>query len=1274
MQRTQRSEFVIDMTKENWQKKMTSISLNVGFYLQYLWDLRQEIEKSLDADLSKLLKTLCSFTLAESEGKAVDRKPVEETRRILAVYSNLISRGQPTFPSLLIERSILDFIRDKIPIQEVERAGAFRFVNGRINQMVEENWFTALRKAHFLIDPYMYPDQSEPQVFLSDRALPYESEHERLFYENYLPERIGKELMAFVEAQRPIASMVSEETGQNFVNQRVDFTLEVGNVRAAFEVDGPQHFVEPQKSLDKDRDQALQNAGWQVIRIPTDCIESGAIPANSEAEWEKLSQALQQNREVQTIISLSAQPQWKDEIGLRAMVAVLCPFAVARFQKVLLLALEEGVLSCEDEQWKLVVVEQDVPFARLGLVDFLEHIRSFQKLMGLPEQTPKVELVVYRTSPFSCCHIPIPENALKDYGITAIEVIPGQSRPFKTYDGDLLVDLAVLSTEGMHLLSPEFIMQHLHSYGRSFSIRSMVRPIQNRRLRAVPPAPYASGEGADEALVFFLQNIFRKKEFREGQLEILRRATTLRPVIGLLPTGAGKSLCYQLAALLQPGLTLIIDPLLSLMTDQMDNLSENYAIDWFGYINSELLPEERNQAIQRMIGGEFLFVFISPERFQNNEFRSALTQLTQAYPVSYAVIDEAHCVSEWGHDFRTSYLKLGKTILAYCRHYDQPPTIIALTGTASYAVLSDVQREIGVDEESAKVYPSNFEREELFFSIECVPSRHKLQTLIKRLESLPNLFQAGETFFTPRGENTCCGIVFTPHVNWKYGAYWIAGQLANKFQMKVEFFSGEVPKTNKDNKRIPVMFESDFQRYKAQVQRSFKRNEFPLLVATRAFGMGIDKPNIRYTVHYNLPQSLEAFYQEAGRAGRDREKAHCIVIFSDDHPERSNRLLQPDVTSQEIRSALEECEEKSDVERLLYMLTRSYRGVQEEQAVIQGVLNQIIRLLSRREIGESVSLNIDFGPEDIQPARDKALYRLSILGVVSDYTLNHQKRKFEVTAAKLADQDYIDNLQNYIKRYKTREVTELVPEQVQQEAGNTVLEQCVSYLLKFVYREIERKRRAAIKTMADIASSAAKEKDPVKQNRYIWQQMLSYLEHSPFTEDLAGLSRQIDPARWREILNKRDRESGMLLLESVDGVRQLLGGCRRALESDTENPGLLFLSALARLLLPDPEISLAMDELRASLRFLSILPLEKQESACQTMLQELHHWLQNTRNFQEIQRSYAGAFLDILPNRFIARLVHPLLPDQSENILLNLVLTRVQQFTQSSPLITKLTN
>lgn len=1087
-------------------------TMNAGFYLQYLWERRKRFPDKYQQLILARLSILSSFSVVLLEEQARDYRISANTSRLIAIYSNIISRGLPTLPSLLVERSILEYLKKEIPIREEEVAGAIRFTNGRMNRMVEEEWLKSLTGAHF---------------FTSDR----------------LQDGIKK-------------------------------------------------------------------------------------------------------------------------TELSALIAVITPFAVARFQKVLLMALEKGTISLDDEQWKLVVVEREVPFAYLSLVDFLDHILVFQKLFGITNPLPQIELVIYRDTNIPDVRLPVLHQQLEDFPVAVEEVILGGDDPFDYYDGDLLIDLAVLSTAHDLSWNDDFAKRHLHSQGAAYVIRSVQDRSDKRQLRSQQPRPFVNSDEADEALVFFLQNIFRKREFREGQLEILRRATALRPVIGLLPTGAGKSLCYQLAALLQPGITLIIDPLLSLMADQMDNLSENYAIDWFGYISSQQTANEREQAARNMMAGEYLFVFISPERFQNSDFRSRLIQLTQNYSIPYAVIDEAHCVSEWGHDFRTSYLKLGKTITKYCRYNDQPPTIIALTGTASYAVLSDVQREIGVEEESAKVYPTNFERKELIFHFQSVAVKAKENALIQTLKGLPNLFQAGETFFTPQGEKTFAGIIFTPHVNGRYGAYPISKLVGSYLQTRTEFFSGEVPNEKRGRNSYHVMPEDEFHKYKQRVQREYKADQFPLLVATKAFGMGIDKPNIRYTIHYNIPQSLEAFYQEAGRAGRNREPAHCLVIFSDDKAEEADWMLQPQVTSREIRAALHNNWDVGDVHRLMFLFTNTYRGIDEEREGILELLTRFMAILSRNPYGKEVSFSLDFGTESQKQTRDKALYRLSILGIISDYTLDHNANKFNLTLIKLQDQEYIDNLQRYIKRYKTREVSDLVPDQVQKEPGANILEKCVSYLLKFVYQEIERKRRAAIKTMAEVARSASRIQEHTKQNKYVWEQMLAYLEHSPFTEDLLELSREINPDKWEAILSKRDLD-GTLLLQSVDGVRQLLGGCRRALESDTDNPGLLFLTALARLLLPDPEIELAMRELEASLRFLEILPLARQEQACQEMYNQLNRWLNNTRDFNEVQKRYSLSFLKALPNRFVARMVHAVLPEESQNVLVNIALLRIHHLTEN---------
>ncbi|MCL4280170.1 MAG: DEAD/DEAH box helicase, partial [Ignavibacteriaceae bacterium] len=309
----------------------------------------------------------------------------------------------------------------------------------------------------------------------------------------------------------------------------------------------------------------------------------------------------------------------------------------------------------------------------------------------------------------------------------------------------------------------------------------------NFKVNSITPFPYELNESKEKNLLFLLQSIFRKEDYWEGQIEVLKRSLSLKPVIGLLPTGAGKSLTYQLSALLQPGVTLVVDPLRSLMFDQADNMN-NYLIDNISFINSELTSEERVQVVNEMSNGKYNLVFIAPERFQDNNFRNSLIQMTVSFSIPYLVIDEAHCVSEWGHDFRTSYLNLAKTAKKYCKYQNYEPTVLALTGTASYSVLTDVQREIGIDEEEAKIYPSTFNRDELQFDIYSTPSTNKKDILFGLLQNtIPQVLNTNENeLFQPDGNNTKSGLVFVPWTNNVFGSQ-VRDDLQNRLNIQVGF-------------------------------------------------------------------------------------------------------------------------------------------------------------------------------------------------------------------------------------------------------------------------------------------------------------------------------------------------------------------------------------------------------------------------------------------------------------------------------------------------------
>ena len=332
-------------------------------------------------------------------------------------------------------------------------------------------------------------------------------------------------------------------------------------------------------------------------------------------------------------------------------------------------------------------------------------------------------------------------------------------------------------------------------------------------------------------VTYFLTYIFGHKELREGQYEAISRALTGKDAIILLPTAHGKSVAFQLASLLMPGVTIVIDPILALIDDQLDNL-RRVGIDRAVGISSQIEDSElRSEIIGAFGQGQYLFCYVAPERLQTNEFRNSLRALTVTTPVAVIAIDEAHCVSEWGHDFRTAYLNIGRTSRNYCRSQNgRMPPLLALTGTASHAVLHGIQRELQIEDFDAIITPHTFDRQELRFAVFSSQSSEKfdvLRGLMKRW--LGAQFNCDvQTFFEPSSCGTRSGLVFCPHVNGSFGVQEISSRLAGELQRAVGMYAGGQPKNWNEG--------ASWVAYKKATAHGFKNNLFPLLVRPKASG------------------------------------------------------------------------------------------------------------------------------------------------------------------------------------------------------------------------------------------------------------------------------------------------------------------------------------------------------------------------------------------------------------------------------------------------------
>ncbi len=1038
--------------------------------------------------------------------------------------------------------------------------------------------------------------------------------------------------------------MVPQGYGVDYIGQKVDFAFEFDNNKIAIEIDGEQHNEPKQRETDTNRRKLLRDMGWTVIEIPAHDVRNG----------------ISEDIRVQIKNYFNNYNLSSNNFNKYSEVFVKTPIAIARIQFILIDYLLKGKLSLNDNQWSIGIIERDVPCGEIALTDFFENIKNLFELSGLTRQFPKINLVIFNNKDFADFK---ENNVSKNESLLKIEY-KDISNLNENFSFDFVIDISINERFITDELNSGFYHQLVNENGNASIIRSVYYPFDERKIKSDVPIMYDINDTNINSLKFFLRNIFRKQDFWPGQIHsinqnneikpgILNRSLALEPVIGLLPTGAGKSLTYQLSALLQPGMTLVVDPLRSLMFDQADNL-KSIMIDNINFINSEQSPEERETIINEMTAGKYQLVFISPERLQIKKFREQLLNLVNYFSIPYLVIDEAHCVSEWGHDFRTSYLSLANTAREFCNYRSHEPIVLALTGTASYSVLTDVQIEIGIDDEESKIYPDTFNRAELKFDIKKIPSANKMGALgnvYKNFLTEKFNLQINEIVNTDN-DNKCSGLVFVPHVNGEYGID-VKSKLVNGLKIspnKVEFYSGEPPNNFESFKKKGVR-ENLWDAHKHTVQNKFKKDQLPLLVSTKAFGMGIDKSNIRYTIHFGIPHSLESFYQEAGRAGRDRINSYCIILFSDDSPENANQFLDLTKSMDELLNFKEPAWiYQGDAHRVLYFHKKAFQGIKTEKLEMMSILKEFI-YPQMAKIGENETIQklIPFGDNNIKDLRDKCVYRLTLIGVISNYTRDYEKHLYEIEIKKLDDNTIINNLKNYVKRYKPGIVDNIEAQVRQRVNGNNFLEKCLGYLIEFIYKEIEIKRRAAIKTMVETAreSSAAEDKD-----KAIRERLLAYLEKSMFTDMLLDMVNNVNFEQWWEILS---------YVDDIDKARQLLGGCQRIRESHTGYPGLYILISMSRMLLPNPVISTAIDDFKTGLDFIKKLFVNdnrKQIDFVMGFIKEYKKHIQITGN------EFYNILLDEFPIREVAINLLDSIPEKSLNILINKVNLKIKSFNK----------
>ena len=660
-----------------------------------------------------------------------------------------------------------------------------------------------------------------------------------------------------------------------------------------------------------------------------------------------------------------------------------------------------------------------------------------------------------------------------------------------------------------------------------------------------------------EIIEFFLNYIFRHKELRDGQLETIQRVLGKKDTITLLPTGAGKSVCFQLPSFLFIGNTLIICPITSLMDDQVENLNDKHNIDKAIAIHSK--QENREELRKEFKYGKNIFTYVSPERFQSKKFREDVKNLNTTIPISLIAIDEAHCLSEWGHDFRVAYLSIGKLT----RELTNNAPLLALTGTASYSVLNDIKRDLEINEREAIITPRTFDRKELdFFVIEDSNKEESLISILRK--DIPARLEKSTSSFTNNPQNG--GIIFCPHTRGDYGKNICAN--LEKYGFDASFYSSTMK--GEDEKK--------WQEQTKNTARKFKKNELPLLVATKAFGMGIDKPNIRYTIHYGIPPSIESYYQEAGRAGRDRKKAVSFIIFSNINDKLNKEILDLNTSFEQVREKVKHLgwDDQDDVIRQIGFHIGFY---DKRSKTFKG--GSFISIEKEKDYSKKLNdwFNegtnfLSYGSGEDRLNMEKSIYRFSILGIVKDYTIDWSKRQFDlVLDKKITNEQVLDKYSNYIYSYnrsKVRLITEPFKEKIDQPKMEFAQAVCISFI-DFIYDNVEKSRRRSLREMFLLA------KEGLKENNLVRKRILSYLEtnYSEEIEELINNGLTLSDKDIRHLKNMIEGYEEVETGEMKGGIRtakeasELRGEVARYLETQSDHPELLFLRSISEIFCSD---------------------------------------------------------------------------------------------------------
>lgn len=919
-----------------------------------------EHKRKLD-QINGLLQHVSSFDV---DFRNVNYNPdFRELNPVLATLNNIITRGLPTRASILIEDlfAVINLTEHNKDVYEFN----YPFLKGENEETSKEkleNRFNIIFELLHIIEPNLEinrqnyggnPGSNLEWQFLSNHPFLKQILESQRDFSTINPLLAGGRTVDFC--------FTSPYLHWNEINNRYE---KVGRI---FEVDGPHHKLSEYKYYDAYRDAIAEHENFETLRYSVENIR------NDATTFEALI-----GRNIYQIFRNNYGKNISEHVAFYTLLFV--PIAVARIQKTIIEVFLANEFLLNKKSLNIAVIERDFPCGAMAFASLQDMFANINAILEKENQIkiPKINLNIFR------------DNNIWTYNekLHSGETVKDENY-FNQNVFDIIIDNSVLrrsniykETTYQHHRNQTIIIRSSHyndtTLGKARRVYCAKLLKYKKLVDKKDDGSYTTIAEIKEPINYFIKNIFRKKEFRDGQLPIISRALQQKPVIGLLPTGGGKSLTFQLPVFLQPGLCLVVDPIKSLMEDQVRVLNENW-IDCCDFINSNIKREARAKKLIDFRFGETLFMFVAPERFVMEDFRNIIRTIDVSrfgLAFSYCVIDEVHCVSEWGHDFRSTYLMLGKNAQLFSavkdstfdernRQLDNETikrvSLIGLTATASFDVLADIERELQIkhnDVADAIIMIENTIRPELFFRIIDVSGNPRMTTLNNDFintgqnlskynndeilkQSLAHHYiefenlkygeknnETGEFILNDVGHNA-----IIPKIKKLKLPVTIKEQTQNDFPAIVFCPTKSSTKGTdygvKDvytNLNSPInskgfFYASDDDNDNVEIQKHFKNftmGKLQHMVCTKAFGMGIDKKDIRSTYHYVYSGSLESLVQEAGRSGRDKKISEANIIVTKELVHRlSHKCLLYEKPEDEVQNPIQNTFNRKAIRKII---------------------------------------------------------------------------------------------------------------------------------------------------------------------------------------------------------------------------------------------------------------------------------------------------------------------------------------------------------------------